>query len=119
MQNKRATFISLAAAMLTAGILYLTNQAVAPTQATWNDVLIEAATGGYKIIATEDLAARYRKDPQSLFLVDTRQEWEYRTGHLKGALNFSMEPTWWARWRNASALGAFLGPDKERTIVFY
>lgn len=119
MQNKRATFISLAAAMLTAGILWFTNQAVAPKQATWNDVLIEAATGGYKIIATEDLAARYRKDPQSLFLVDTRQEWEYRTGHIKGAVNFPMEPTWWSRWRKADALKELVGADKDRKVVFY
>jgi rhodanese-related sulfurtransferase len=51
--------------------------------------------------------------------VDTRQEWEYRTGHIKGAVNFSMEPTRWSRWRSAAALKAFLGPDRERTIVFY
>jgi rhodanese-related sulfurtransferase len=52
-------------------------------------------------------------------LVDTRQEWEYRTGHIKGALNFPMEPTWWARWRKAGDLRALLGPEKERGIVFY
>jgi len=119
MQNKKATIIALAAVMITVGALWYTNQAVTPKQATWDDVLVEAKTGGYQIITTEDLAARYRKDPQSLLLVDTRQEWEYRTGHLKGAVNFSMEPTWWSRWRSASALETFLGPDKERTIFFY
>jgi rhodanese-related sulfurtransferase len=51
--------------------------------------------------------------------VDTRQEWEYRTGHLKGALNFPIEPTWFSRWRNQKPLEAFLGPDKNRFIVFY
>lgn len=119
MQNKKTTFIALAAVILTVGALWFTNQTVTPKQATWDDVLAEAKTGGYKIITTEDLAARYRKDPQSVILVDTRQEWEYRTGHLKGALNFSMEPTWWSRWRSASALETFLGPDKERSIIFY
>ncbi len=39
------------------------------------------------------LSERYQKDAKSLLLVDTRQEWEYRTGHLKGAVNFPMEPT--------------------------
>jgi hypothetical protein len=119
MQNKQTAFIALAAVLATVGALWFTNQAVTPKQATWDDVLIEAKTGGYRIITTEDLAARYQKDPQSLLLVDTRQEWEYRTAHLKRALNFSMEPTWWSRWRSASALGAFLGPEKDRTIVFY
>ena len=75
--------------------------------------------GGYKIITTEELSERYQKDANSLLLVDTRQEWEYRTGHLKGAVNFPMEPTWWSRWRKASALETFLGPDKDRTIIFY
>jgi predicted sulfurtransferase len=119
MQNKKAAIIALAAVMLTVGALWLTNHAVTPKQATWDDALAEAASGGYRIIATQDLAARYRKDPHNLLLVDTRQEWEYRTGHIKGAVNFSMEPTRWSRWRSAAALKAFLGPDRERTIVFY
>jgi len=119
MQNKKTTFMALAAVILTVAALWFTNQAVTPPRATWDDVLVEAKTGGYKIIATEELAAHYRKDLQHFLLVDTRQEWEYRTGHIKGSVNFSMEPTWWSRWRSASALEAFLGPDKERTIVFY
>ena len=119
MQNQKTTFIALAAVILVVGALWFTNQAVTPRQATWDDVLIEAKTGGYRIITSEELSERYRKDPQSLLLVDTRQEWEYRTGHIKGAVNFSIEPTWWSRWRSASALVTFLGPDKERTVVFY
>jgi hypothetical protein len=119
MNNNKTAFIALAAVIITIGALWLTHRAVAPKQAAWDDVLAEAKTGGYRIITTEDLAARYRKEPASLLLVDTRQEWEYRTGHVRGAANFSMEPTGWSRWRNAPALEKFLGPDKERTIVFY
>jgi hypothetical protein len=119
MQNKKTTFIALAAVIFTVGALWFTHRAVTPKQATWDDVLVEAKTGGYKIITTEELAKRYQKNPEILFLVDTRQEWEYRTGHLEGAVNFSIEPTWWSRWRSASALETFLGPDKERTIIFY
>jgi len=51
--------------------------------------------------------------------VDTRQEWEYRTGHIRGAVNFPMEPTWLSRWRKKNALAQLLGADKNRTIVFY
>jgi rhodanese-related sulfurtransferase len=97
----------------------LTNRAVAPSQATWEDVLSEAKAGGYQIMTAEELAERYQKDPSRLLLVDTRQEWEYRTGHIRGALNFPVEPTWWARWRKSDDLKAFLGPDKERLVVFY
>lgn len=119
MQNKATTFIALLAVLLTVGTLWLTNRAVTPKEATWDDVLAEAKAGGYKIITTKDLSERYRTDAQSLLLVDTRQEWEYRTGHIKGAVNFPMEPTAWSRWRKASALQALLGPDKDRTIIFY
>lgn len=82
-------------------------------------MLTEAKQGDYRIISTDELWARYEKDPAKMLLVDTRQEWEYRTGHIKSALNFPMEPTWMSRWRNKGALGKFLGPDKERFLVFY
>ncbi len=119
MQNKRTTFTALVAVLLTVGALWLTNRAVTPKQAAWDDVLAEATAGGYKIITTDELSERYQNDAKSLLLVDTRQEWEYRTGHLPGAVNFPMEPTSWSRWRKASALETFLGPDKDRTIIFY
>ena len=82
-------------------------------------MVAEAKAGGYRIITTEALAERYAKAPSDLMLIDTRQEWEYRTGHIKGAFNFSMEPTWWARLQASDDLEAFLGPDKKRTLVFY
>lgn len=121
MRNKKTTFIAFVAVLLTIGALWYTNRAVMPKQATWDDVLAEGINGSYQIIKTEDLANLYQKqkDTGSILLIDTRQEWEYRTGHLKGAVNFPMEPTSWARWRKASALETFLGPDKNRTLVFY
>jgi hypothetical protein len=119
MQNSKATLAALVAVMITVGTLWFTNRAVTPKEATWEDVQIEAKSGGYRIISTQELAALYLKDSGNLLLVDTRQDWEYRTGHLKGAVLFSMEPTWWSRWRKASALEAFLGPDKDRAVVFY
>jgi len=115
----KTTLLALAAIMITVGALWFTNGALAPSQTTWKDVLSEAKAGGYKIITSEELADHYKNDPAHMLLVDTRQEWEYRTGHVQGALNFSMEPTWWARWRKSGDLKAFLGPDKERLIVFY
>ncbi len=119
MQNSKATLMALVAVLITVGTLWFTNRAVTPKEATWDDVQAAGRSGGYRIITTEEVAGEYQKIPGSLLLVDTRQEWEYRTGHLKGAVNFSMEPTWWSRWRKASALETFLGPDKDRVIVFY
>ncbi len=119
MPNNKTPIMAVAAVLLTIGTLWLTHRAVAPREATWEDVLAEAKAGGYRIITTDELAERYRKDAHSLLLVDTRQEWEYRTGHLDGAINFPMEPTWWSRWRKAKPLETLLGPDKDRTLVFY
>lgn len=119
MNNKNATIAAIVAVLITIASLWFTNRAVTPKQATWDDVLVEGKNGGYRIITTEELATRYQQDPGILFLVDTRQEWEYRTGHIKGAENFPMEPTAWARWRKASELEKFLGPDKDRALVFY
>jgi hypothetical protein len=119
MKPAKSIPLALAAVLITILTVWYLQRPVPPKQATWEDVIAEAKAGGYRIISTEELSGRYRKGASELMLIDTRQEWEYRTGHIQGALNFPMEPTAWARWRKAGKLEAFLGPDKERTLVFY
>jgi 3-mercaptopyruvate sulfurtransferase SseA len=119
MNKKTSSFLALAAVLITIVLVWYGQPPIAMKQATWDDVTAEATAGGYRIITTVELAERYRKAPSDLMLVDTRQEWEYRTGHIEGALNFPMQPTGWARFRKADDLKQFLGPDKERELVFY
>ena len=119
MQNKKSIFLAAVAIFLTAVAVWYSQRPIKPIEATWENVLTEAKAGGYRIITSEELADRYRKNPSSLLLIDTRQEWEYRTGHVEGALNFPMEPTWWSRWRKADELKELLGSDEDRIIVFY
>ena len=119
MNQKNTTLIAFAAVLLTVAALWHANRPVTPREATWDDVLAEAKAGNYRIITTEQLAKLYLQDAENLLLVDTRQEWEYRTGHIQGAVNFPMEPTAWSRWRKAAELESFLGPDKDRTLIFY
>jgi hypothetical protein len=119
MHWKKTILLAFVTVMFTAGFLWITNRISPPKEVTWEDVLTEAQKGGYRIITTEELWRRYQRDPESLLIVDTRQEWEYRTGHIKGALNFPIEPTWWARWRKQGSLNSFLGPNKNRFIIFY
>ena len=113
------TLLALIAVIITMGALWFSNRVVLPKEATWDDVKAEARQGGYQLITTDELSRKYRAEPESLLLVDTRQDWEYRTGHIKKAVNFPMEPTWLSRWRSKGALEEFLGPDKNRFIVFY
>lgn len=106
-------------AVATVGVLWLTNRAVTPRESTWEDVNREAKSGGYRLITTGELRQFYEKNREKVLLVDTRQEWEFETGHIKGATNFPMEPTWWSRWRKQADLAATLGPDKDRIVIFY
>ena len=119
MKDVKKSLLAVVAIAITAGALWYNNRPVIPKEATWDDVVAEARQGGYQLITTDELWERYDKDPENLVLVDTRQEWEYRTGHIKGALIFTMEPTWLSRWRKKGELKTFLGPDKDRFIVFY
>jgi hypothetical protein len=119
MKSASKVLIALVAVAITMGALWHTYRVVPPKVATWDDVTAEARLGGYQLITTDELSRQYTAKPESLLIVDTRQEWEYRTGHIKSALNFPIEPTWFSRWRNKGALEKFLGPDKNRLIVFY
>jgi 3-mercaptopyruvate sulfurtransferase SseA len=118
-KKKISYIIAFAAVFMTVIVVWYGHRTFEPKQASWEDVLAEARVGGYQIITTEDLRDRYMTEPSTLLLVDTRQEWEFRSAHIKGAINFPIAPTWWERWKKADELEAFLGPDKEKEIVFY
>ena len=92
------------------------SSAGAPTLA---DVRAEAVRGGYRLIDFGELRVRLEREPGRILLVDTRQDWEYRTGHIPNSINFSFEPTRWSRLKNRWALKEALGADRSRPIVFY
>ena len=120
MRTIRTTLVAVLAVLLTVTALWLTNRAVTPKEATWDDAVAEAREGGYRLVTTTELAEWYaRADETGLLLVDTRQDWEFHAGHIEGALLFPMEPTAFARWRKKGELAEVLGPDKERPVVFY
>ena len=119
MKGFRTAIPAFVVISITVSVLWFTNGSVSPREATLADVLTEAKRGGYRLISTEELWERYKKNQEELQVVDTRQEWEYRTGHIKGAVNFPIEPTWLSQWRKKSELETFLGPDKSRLIIFY
>jgi len=119
MRRTGSIIMAVIAVGITIAVLWFQNRPVVVKKATHEDVMAEAQKGGYGLIDTEQLWDLYQKKLDDILIVDTRQEWEYRTGHIKGAVNFPMEPTWWARWRKKRALAEFLGPDRSRTVIFY
>ena len=119
MKNSRLTLLAALAVALTVGALMLDRYAALPEEVIWDDVRAEAKAGGYRLISTDEVWKRYNENRDRPLLVDTRQQWEYRTGHIRGAVNFPMEPTWLSRGRKKGRLKAVLGPDKSRLIVFY
>ena len=90
-----------------------------PQPAIWDMVLAAAQREGYSLITTTELARRYRKNPSGLLLVDTRDPGDFALGHIPGAVNFPLLPTWQARWRAGKPLEKLLGPDRGRCVVFY
>jgi hypothetical protein len=102
MQKGKTTILALLAVCITLSILWYGHRPVILKKATHDDVLAEARRGADKLL-----------------MVDTRREWEFRTGHIKRAVNFSMEPTWWDRWRKKGAMQKLLGTDMDRHVIFY
>lgn len=119
MNKSRLSFTALFAIAATVAVLRLTSGPPINNEVKWENATAEAQKGGYRLISTEDLYERYNQNGNNLLIVDTRQEWEYRTGHIKGAINFPITPNWFSRWQKKGALGEFLGRDKARDIVFY
>ena len=81
----------------------------------------EARKGNYRLIAPETIKAQFLKNAASLFLVDTRQEWEYQREHIKGAVNLPVTPSWWTQYSPwaRSEMKELLGTDKKRHVGFY
>ena len=121
MSRPRRKFPVIAAlcAILSVLTALLPGLSPAAAAATMDDVRTEAVRGGYRLIDLVELRGRLEREPGRIRLVDTRQDWEYRTGHIPDSINFSFEPTRWSRLNNRWALREALGADKARPLVFY
>ncbi len=111
-------------AFLVLSYLFLSGAAHAATEAqdqALAQVQEEARKGNYRLIAPETIKVQFLKNPTFLFLVDTRQEWEYQRGYIQGAANLPVTPSWWTQYSPwaRSEMKKLLGPDKERHVVFY
>lgn len=115
----RSTLLPGLAVIITVLVLWYFHLPVPIVASNMAQVEQEAENGGYRLIDVDALLKLYQSNREKILLVDTRQEWEHRAGHIAESVNFPLEPTRWARWQKKGDLKAFLGPDKEKTIVFY
>jgi hypothetical protein len=81
----------------------------------------EARQGNYQLIAPETIKTQFLKNPSSLYLVDTRQEWEYQREYIQDAVNLPVTPSWWTQYSPwvRSEMKKLLGSDKKLHVVFY
>jgi 3-mercaptopyruvate sulfurtransferase SseA len=119
MHARRAIASALGFALLAALVLPPRVSTASPGAPAMEDVRAEAARGGYRLIDLEGTRGLLEREAGRVLLVDTRQDWEYRTGHIPGAVNFPFEPTAWSRLKNRWALARALGADKSQPLVFY
>jgi hypothetical protein len=114
----------LKVAFLVLGCLVLSGTAHATTEPQAQalaQVQAEANRGNYRLITPETIKAQFLKNPTSLFVVDTRQGWEYQREHIQGAVSLPVTPSWWTHyspWARAE-MKKLVGPDKKRHVVFY
>jgi predicted sulfurtransferase len=111
-------------AFLVLSYLFLSGAAHASTEPQAQalaQVQEEAKRGNYQLISPDVVRDRFIKEPGSLFLVDTRQDWEYQREHIQGAVNLPVRPNWWTQYSPwaRSAMTKLLGPDKKQGVVFY
>lgn len=117
--RRQITGAVLAIALLIPVLIRTPEAQTSAGEPTLAAVSAEAARGGYRLIDLGELRGRLEREPGRLLLVDTRQDWEHRTGHIPDSINFSFEPTWWSRLKNRWALREALGADTTRPLVFY
>jgi len=112
--------LAIARAMLVA-LAVLTSTAMAADRPSWWDgAASEAKAEGYGLITAEELNDLSDTNPD-LLILDVRPDYEYRAGHLPGAVNleFDLGDRLELKPDKRAAVKKLLGPDRNRPIVIY
>ena len=90
------------------------------TPTWWERAEALASREGYRLINVDDLMVLYESKKEVL-IVDVRPKYEYRDGHLPGAVQLEFDLSERLSIKPAKRLQfeKTLGPDKNRAIVIY
>ncbi len=117
--TKKLLVLTLLVALCAIGAFWLTDSAVTPQEATWDQAVRDAKQGKYQLLHTDEIRQLIEEAPHKMLLVDTRDEEDFRAGHIPGAINHPIAQTSWSRWGEQRRLGTVLGQDKSRFVAFY
>lgn len=101
--------------------LTFTAQAISHDQSAWlKQAKEDAKKDGYSLITASELKIMYETG-KAFKIVDTRNLYEYRKGHLPNALYLELDlgDRLELKPEKEKILKTLLGPDKQRVIVFY
>jgi len=86
MKPIRFLLIPIMAVSVTLLVLWYIHLPVPIVASNMAQVELEAKNGGYRLIDVEALSKLYQADREKILLVDTRQDWEHRAGHIAGSV---------------------------------
>ena len=101
--------------------LYVSSYALAgDLPVWWQQVENEAERDGYSLVTPDDLKKLYASE-ESFLVVDAREDYEYKEGHLPKAVNFEIDlgDRIKPKPEKQSSFLKLLGNDKNRKIIIY
>ena len=87
-------------------------------QTLWDKMAALARASGYGLLATEELETLMLEDAHAL-VVSVMDPETFRKDHIPGSVNFTMGNSALSRLLKRKPFRAFLGPDRDRLLIFY
>ncbi len=120
--KKCALFVCLSLAL---ALLLLTRTTWAADKELENEKIAvkferEVERGGYKVVTTQELKS-WLDQKRDMLIVDTMPPDNYKNQHIPGAVNFEIQRPELTQMSDKmrADFEKLLGPNKDRTIVFY
>ena len=119
MQRMGTAILAILAVVMTLGALWYVNRPVIAREPTRQEVQAQAKNGGYRLINTAELAALVRQEGQKVSAGGHPPALgvPHRSHQGGGQFFYGAHPV--GQVAVSGPLARFLGPDRDRLIVFY